>query len=169
LAKLTIEQPIGSTAVWSRGVSFPLATAAWNPVGGLTSTSFYRDQISVFGIHTFGANYPDMALDYGGVTSVESSLPSVPRAWHQRHLAVRQRQMSRFGLLCDPAAIGICLFPCRKPTRGHGTVCLFGLAPREVGNSNERRSRESISPPQVEFASGAAPHDPVVMFPENQS
>jgi ABC-type sugar transport system substrate-binding protein len=41
-------------------------------------------KIPVFGIYTFGTNYPDMALDYGGVTSVESSFVSSYMLFDQR-------------------------------------------------------------------------------------
>ena len=41
-------------------------------------------KIPVFGIYTFGTNYPDMVLDYGGVTSVESSYVSSYMLFDQR-------------------------------------------------------------------------------------
>ena len=41
-------------------------------------------KIPVFGIYTFGTNYPDMVLDYGGVTSVESSFVSSYMLFDQR-------------------------------------------------------------------------------------
>jgi ABC-type sugar transport system substrate-binding protein len=41
-------------------------------------------KIPVFGIYTFGTNYADMVLDYGGVTSVESSFVSSYMLFDQR-------------------------------------------------------------------------------------
>ena len=41
-------------------------------------------KIPVFGIYTFGTNYADMVLDYGGVTSVASSFVSSYMLFDQR-------------------------------------------------------------------------------------
>jgi ABC-type sugar transport system substrate-binding protein len=82
-------------------------------------------KIPVFGIYTFGTNYPDMVLDYGGVTSVESSFVSSYMLFDQR---IRHPGKKKIKLGIIDSEVDVI-----KPRRG----VLDGLLSLQVNNDFE--------------------------------